>query len=144
MGTGQMLLVLLAMILFSTILLTMYNNIDTQARIIERTKTHLQGQKIADRYFQKIETELVGDVFTFSEINSAYNGFSEDTTIGGITYHLNTERASYCGQTGNTPVATTDFQLIEFSIWTINAFQDSIVIGTPSNPLQKVFADMDI
>jgi len=75
MGTGQMLLVLLAMILFSTILLTMYNNIDMQMRVIERTKTQLQGQKLADRYFQKIETELIGNVLTFSQVHSTYSSF---------------------------------------------------------------------
>ncbi len=143
MGTGQMLLVMLAVILFSTILLTMYSNIQDQARVIERARTMLQGQKIADKYFQQIEAELIGNVHTFSEINSIYSNFSEIVTVNNSDYHVRCERAEYCNKNGNTPVASNDYQLIEFSIWVIDAYQDSVVIGTSSSPLQKVFADME-
>ncbi|MFO7896248.1 MAG: hypothetical protein R6U84_04880 [Candidatus Cloacimonadales bacterium] len=144
MGTGQMLLVMLAVILFSTILISMYSNIDGQARVIERTVTMLQGQKIADRFFQKIETELIGEVRTFAQINSDYSSFTTTVTVHGNTFNVTCERAEYCDQNGNTPVTDTDFQLIEFSMWTINSYQDSVVVGTPADPLQKVFADMEL
>ncbi|MCK4955987.1 MAG: hypothetical protein KAS49_00015 [Candidatus Cloacimonetes bacterium] len=144
MGTGQMLLVLLAIILFSTILLTMYNNISVQTRIIDRTKTMLQGQKLASRYFQKMEAELLGNLTTFSDIISTYNGFSENTAVNELTYHLNCERVVYCDQVGNTPVATTDFLLLEFSMWTLNSYNDTIWVGTTANPIQKIIADMEL
>ena len=138
-----MLLVMLAIIMFSTILLTMYSNIEDQARVIERAKTMLQGQKIADKYFQQIEAELIGNVNSFAQINNNFSSFSEIVTVNNNDYHVTCERAEYCDKNGNTPVATDDYQLIEFSIWVINAYQDSVVIGTPTSPLQKVFADME-
>lgn len=144
MGTGQMLLVMLAVILFSTILLTMYTNLDAQNRVIERTKNMLQCQKIADNIFQRIDSQLIGELRNFSQIHSDYLNYTRTMIVNQDTFHITCVRAAYCDQTGGTPVATTDYQLIELSMWTRNTFGDSVVVGTASNPLQKVFADMDL
>ncbi len=54
----QMILVLIALALFSTLLLNTYNIMLDQSAMIYDNILYLQGQKIADRYFQKIEAEL--------------------------------------------------------------------------------------
>ena len=55
----QMLLVLLALALFSTMLLNTYNIMLDQSALVYDNMHYLQGQKIADRYFQRIESELL-------------------------------------------------------------------------------------
>jgi len=53
MTTGQIFLILLAMILFSTIYLTAYNNLFDQADLAYKGMYILNGQKITDKYFRR-------------------------------------------------------------------------------------------
>ena len=55
----QMLLVLLALAIFSTMLLNTYSIVLDQSGLVYDNMLYLQGQKIADQYFQRIEAELL-------------------------------------------------------------------------------------
>ncbi len=75
----QMLLVLLALAIFSTMLLNTYSIVLDQSGLVYDNILYLQGQKIADQYFQRIEAELLGDppIFSFSAVNSIYGDVTE-------------------------------------------------------------------
>ena len=86
----QMLLVLLALALFSTMLLNHYNILVDQSVLVYNNLRYLQGQKIADRYFQKIDAELMGNppIILFSQISSNYSSLSETMTVNNVAYNI--------------------------------------------------------
>ncbi|MCF7859006.1 MAG: hypothetical protein K9N07_06730 [Candidatus Cloacimonetes bacterium] len=136
----QMLLVLLALALFSTLLLNVYNIILDQSGLVYDNIIYLQGHKIADRYFQRIEAELMGDppIHYFNEIYSIYSNISESLTINGITYNTQIKSA-YCDSLGNTPSADTLYQKIEIQMNCLSTSMDTLYIGTLTSPFSKVF-----
>jgi len=89
MTYGQIFLILLAMVLFSTIYLTTYNSLFDQADLAYKGMYLLNGQKILDKYFQEIEAKILGDVLPFDALQSVYNGRSDSLTVSDLVYHLN-------------------------------------------------------
>ena len=77
----QMLLVLLAVILFSTVFLGTFNGIFMHNEIMFEGAYRLQAQKIADYFFQRVDTDLLhaqtdGDGTTnFSSVFATYSSF---------------------------------------------------------------------
>ena len=136
----QMLLVLLALALFSTMLLNTYNIMLDQSTLVYDNMHYLQGQKIADRYFQKIEAELIGDppVSHFSVIHSTYLDLSETMTVNNVIYNVQIN-STYCDSLGNTPYADTLYQKVDVRMNCLSSSMDTLYIGTLNSPFSKVF-----
>jgi hypothetical protein len=136
----QMLLVLVALVLFSTLMLNTYNILLDQSAMIYDNMYYLQGQKIADRYFQKIESELLGDppTFYFSQIKAYYSNIIETKTVNDVIYNINLN-STYCDSLGNTPYADTLFQKLDVRINCLSTSLDTLYIGTLNSPFSKVF-----
>ncbi len=136
----QMLLVLLALALFSTMLLNTYSIMLDQSALVYDNMLYLQGQKIADRYFQRIESELLGDppVFYFTQIHSNYFNISETRIVNNVTYNIQVT-STYCDSLGNTPYSDTLFQKLDVRINCLSTTMDTLYIGTMSSPFSKVF-----
>jgi len=143
---NQMLLVLLAAVLFSTIVFNTYNHVFTQRELVYNGIYMLQGQKIADRYFQKIGCELinatVNSTTTYSSVLANYSTFSsaDVLTIDGVTYYtMLTSNA--CDSLGNIGSPSAEFTLISLEINCCPNGSDTLYIGTIANPLSKIYAD---
>ena len=136
----QMLLVLLALVLFSTMLLNTYNILLDQSALVYDNMLYLQGQKIADKYFQRVEAELLGDppVFYFTQIHSNYLNLSETRTVNNVIYNINVI-STYCDSLGNTPYADTLYQKLDVRINCLSTTMDTLYIGTLNSPFSKVF-----
>lgn len=145
MGMIEMLSILIAVVLFSTILIAMYNNISIAMDIVYNGIYQLQGQKITNKYFQKIDAELLGGFLEFDKIYVTYNSYTDTETVGNIQYNISIQ-PSYCDSVGNTVPASPDFgfRIIDISIWcSPPTSSDTLWIGTSSNPIQKVFASYE-
>ena len=137
----QMILVLLALALFSTLLLNTYNIMLDQSAMIYDNILYLQGQKIADRYFQKIEAELLGNppIHYFSQIYSTYSGgVNETMVIDNVTFNINIISA-YCDSLGANPSADTLYQKVDIRINCLSTSLDTLYIGTALTPIDKLF-----
>jgi len=142
MTTGQIFLILLAMILFSTIYLTAYNNLFDQADLAYKGMYILNGQKITDKYFQEIESNLLGEIVLFDSLQAIYNGLSDTLTVSDIDYHINISTTP-CTKTGaDTTTVTPEFLRIDISMWAIPPDGDTLWIGMPQFPISKVFVDL--
>jgi len=140
-----MLLVLLALALFSTIMLNMYNLVLDDAKIVYNNILYTQGQKIADRYFQRIESELLGDnpVIEFDDVISNYNNLQADETIGSANYQINLS-STYCDSLGNISYPDTSYIRVDVRMNCISSAGDTLFIGTQNNPFSKVFFEIGI
>ena len=136
----QMLLVLLALALFSTMLLNTYNIMLDQSALVYDNMLYLQGQKIADRYFQRIEAELLGDppVSYFFRIHSNHSNLSETMTVNNVIFNI-LINSTYCDSLGNTPYADTLYQKIDVRMNCLSTSMDTLYIGTLNSPFSKVF-----
>jgi len=137
----QMILVLLALVLFSTLLLNTYNIMLNQSDMIYDNMLYLQGQKIADRYFQKIEAELLGNppINYFSHIYSNYSaGVQETMMVNNVTYDISI-RSAYCDSSGVNPSADTLYQRVDIKMKCLSTSLDTLTIGTAQFPISKVF-----
>ncbi len=142
MSYGQIFLILLAMILFSTIYLTTYNSLYDQADLAYKGMYLLNGQKVTDRYFQKIEANLLGQIMPFDAIQSTYNNQIDSVTIGDFTYYADFSTTP-CTMTGaDTTTTDPEFLRIDISIWAVHPDGDTLWIGTPEHPISKVFVDL--
>lgn len=135
-----MLLVLLALALFSTMLLNTYNIMLDQSALVYDNMLYLQGQKIADRYFQRIEAELLGDppVSYFSQIYSTYSNLSETKSVNNVIFNIQIN-STYCDSLGNTPYADTLYQKVDVRMNCLSTSMDTLYIGTLNSPFSKVF-----
>lgn len=140
---NQMLLVLLALALFSTIMLNMYNLVLDDAKIVYNNILYSQGQKIADRYFQKIEAELLGDnpVLEFDEVISSYNNLQASETVGTANYQINLS-STYCDSLGSTSHPDSSYIKVDVRMNCISSAGDTLFIGTQNNPFSKVFFEL--
>lgn len=141
----QMVLVLFAMVLFSTLSISMYNGLSNQSVMTYRSMTLNQGLRVADRFLQKIGAEnLSGD---FDEIYNIYNNNDNyyDTSIvcQGVTYNLNI-CSNYCDSSGVVPdpYSLSLYQRIDIRIWCKPSETDTLHIGTQTEPFSEVIAKM--
>ena len=140
----QMILVLLALALFSTLLLNTYNIMLDQSTQVYDNILYLQGQKIADRYFQKIEAELLGNppINYFSQIYYTYYnsgaGVDETMNINSVVYNINII-SDYCDSLGANSSTDTLYQKVDIRINCLSTSLDTLYIGTLSSPFSKVF-----
>ncbi|MCD6329313.1 MAG: hypothetical protein J7M10_02995 [Candidatus Cloacimonetes bacterium] len=142
MTYGQLFLILLAMVLFSTIYLTTYNSLFDQADLAYKGMYLLNGQKIIDKYFQEIEANILGDLLSFDAIQSTYNGRSDSLTVSDLVYHLNITTTPCTVNGVDTTTVNPEFIRIDMSMWAIRPDGDTLWIGMPQHPISKVFVDL--
>ena len=142
----QMLLVLLAIVLFSTILLNTYDIVFTQRENIYKGLFLLQGQKIADSLYQLIECELLtaysddDTTTTFGNTFSSLTGSNITMVADDVTYDF-TSTSAWCDSIGNIGSPTPNYQRVDIRITCVYGVQDTLYIGTATHPLSKVFAN---
>ena len=140
MGMIQMLLVLFAIVLFSTIIITVYNGLADQAGIVYTGMYQLQGLKIADNFYQKISAEIIADNSKFDSLGTYYPSDNDNYTalppIHGVVYNINIQ-SSYCDSVGNPPPPPdSSYQKIEIKIWCKPPESDTLWAGTKDNPIK--------
>ncbi len=144
MGNGQMLQILLALILFSTTLITIYNSLYDQAEFVYSGMYYIQGQKIVDKYLMKLESELIGDVSTYLDIYSDYHDSTTTMNVNTVTYNIHITTV-FCDSTGmiHYPYSPYEpYQKVNLSIWCKATITDTLYIGTDTNPISEVFKDL--
>ncbi|MDO9577097.1 MAG: hypothetical protein Q7J16_04360 [Candidatus Cloacimonadales bacterium] len=137
---NQMILVLLALALFSTIMMNMYNLILDDAKIVYNSMLYIQGQKNADKYFQQIEAEMMGSspLKTFSQAYTDYSSIASYENIGGSIYYISLN-TSYCDSLGNTAYPDSTYMKVDVQMTVASPAGDTLYIGTQNNPFSTVF-----
>ncbi|MBN2017519.1 MAG: hypothetical protein JW794_05260 [Candidatus Cloacimonetes bacterium] len=142
MTYGQIFLILLAMVLFSTIYLTTYNSLYDQADLAYKGMYLLNGQKVVDKYFQEIESKILGELLSFDALESTYDNRSDSLSVSDQVYHINIV-TSPCTRTGvDTTTASPEFVRVDINTWTLHPDGDTLWIGMPQSPISKVFVDL--
>lgn len=140
-----MLFVLLALALFSAIMMNMYNLVLDDAKIVYNSMLYIQGQKISDKYFQQIEAEMMGSspLKTFSQAYTDYNSIASYDNIGGSIYYV-TLATAYCDSVGNISYPDSTYMRVDIIMKCTSTAGDTLYIGTQSNPFSKVFFSIGI
>jgi len=141
MAYGQMLMVLLAVILFSTVMMGYYNNLFRWYDIHNREFYRLQGLKVADKVFQQIEFQHLSSGVDFSGLYNNFQNFTSTITIGPADYMINVQSA-WCDSVGQTSELPGLFIRFDVRIACIPETQDTVWVGTSNFPLQKFVANM--
>jgi len=141
MNTGQMLLVMLAVILFSTIIVATYNNLYAILDMAYKAMYQMQSYKIADRVFQEIDAMNVSGIRTFDQIKNDYQIIDSLVTINNVNYMLNSS-TNWCNQYGGTAADTLhNYQRIDIVIY-CHIGNDTLWTGTPTHPVQYIYGDL--
>jgi hypothetical protein len=142
MGFGnQMLLVVLALVLFTTITLGIYNSLSNQSALVGRYVYLSQNFRCADKYLQKIDSENLGKGYTY--IWNTYQNANFTESISNIDYHI-VVRSVHCDSLGNTANPKDEYQKINIKVWCKPTGYDTLWAGTGSNPISKIIANMGI
>ena len=140
MNLGQIAIVLLALILLSTVLLSIFNNMMTQTDFAARNIYLTQSLKIVDRVFQEYESMLLGKKIVFDDLTLPAEGRNfVINDVEGATYDVtvtsrNTDRR---GVPSILP-GPTDFKRLDIRI-RVNTGHSEIFIGDDSSAFSKVF-----
>ncbi len=139
---NQMILVILAIILFSTTILSTYNRLFSQVEIVYDGIYRLQGQKIADSLFQRVECEILTGT-GFATVFNNLGSFSETKTLDNIPYSILVNN-SQCDSLGNTSNPNSNYRKLNIRIMCFPNSNDTLRIGTATNPISKVFSQSGI
>jgi hypothetical protein len=143
MNTGQMLLVMLAIILFSTIIIATYNNLFTILYMAYEAMYQMQAYKIADRIFQEIDAMNISGTKTFLQIFNEYNYTDSILAINNVEYVINSS-TSWCDQYGEAPADTLkNYQRIDVVIY-CKVGNDTLWTGTPTHPVSYIYGDLGL
>ena len=148
MTMGQMLLVLLASVLFATISLSINNSIFLQSELVVDQMLQLQAQKIADRFHQKIDAELLGDVFPFDNLPTEIATYDSVFVIrqgelDQATFSINFQ-SNFCDSSGDVASPDPDFQRVDIRITTTGSRGKVLRVGTQNDPVFKVYGRLGI
>ena len=142
----QMLLVLLAVILFSTVFLGTFNSIFLHNEIVIEGAYRLQAQKVADYFFQRVDADLLHaqtdgvGVTNFSSVFSTYSSYGTIVTIDSIDYHVSS-LVLPCNHLGDTSSPTANYRLLNARVWFVINSTDTLFVGSAANPMSKVYAN---
>ncbi|MBN1326600.1 MAG: hypothetical protein JW996_01490 [Candidatus Cloacimonetes bacterium] len=138
MGYGQMLLVMLAVVLFSSIILTTQNNLFTLAQSAYRAMIAMQGYKIADRFLQEIEALNISGKMSFDNIYNNFRFTDSLITINDIHYFV-TSTTNWCNQYGGSPTDTLrNYMRADIQVNGVMG-TDTTRIGTPEAPITNIY-----
>lgn len=134
-----MFLVLLAVVLFSTIILSTQNNLYTLSQTAYHSMISMQGYKIADRFFQEIEILNISGNKTIEQIKSHYSFADSLLRINQINYFV-TSTTHWCDQYGNSTADSLHKYLrVDIRINCILG-NDTLYVGSPFAPVSNIFA----
>ncbi len=137
---NQMLLTILAVSLFTTMIMSMHYGQMIKNENMYKAHYYLQGMKVADKYFQKVESDLLGKVKTFAGTNTYYSSYTSTETVNSIVYTVNV-LSTYCDSIGTTAYTATDFIRINLSVTSVPTPGDTLIIGTSTYPLSRIYPD---
>ncbi|MCF7919945.1 MAG: hypothetical protein K9N06_08535 [Candidatus Cloacimonetes bacterium] len=143
MAYGQTMMVLLAILLFSTMMLGYYNNLFRWYDIHNREYARFQALKVADGVFQEIEFEYISDRMSFSQLANAWQDSLRVLTYSDIDYNAFVQ-ANWCDSVGTDASPGSGFLRFDLRVGCAQGSADTIWIGTSTAPLQKLIADMGI
>jgi hypothetical protein len=144
MSMGQMLLVLLGLVLFSTMILSYYNILGSQVEMVEKNQLQKQALKIIDFRFQLIESEVISNSKNLQQIYTEYPDFT--TAIDTLT--LNNKpyivyiKANKCNAKGENISGTAYYIRMDARVDVLATEKDTIKVGLIDNPISKVFGDI--
>ena len=142
MGTGQLILVLLAVVLFSTIILTTNTNLFTLAYYSYEAMISMQGFKIADAFLQEAEAYNISASMTFQDLHNYFTFADSVININSINYHV-TSSANWCNEFGvNDMSGSQEYQRIDITI-DCPFGNDTIRVGTNVHPISYIYASIE-
>jgi len=138
MNTGQMLLVMLAILLFSTIIISTYNNLFTVLYMAYEAMYQMQAYKIVDKIFQEIDAMNISSLKTLEEIKNEYIYDDSIMTINNVNYVINTS-TNWCDQYGGAPTDTLqNYQRIDIIVY-CKIGNDTLWTGTNTYPVRYIY-----
>jgi hypothetical protein len=143
MAYGQTMLVLLAILLFSTMMLGYYNNLFRWYDVHNREFSRLQALKLAESVFQEIEFDYISDRVSFNGLSSVWADSTRQITLMDIDYQINVQ-SNWCDSLGTDASPGSNFLRFDLRIACNPGIGDTLWIGTQNDPLHKLVADMGI
>jgi len=146
MSTGQLLLVILAVALFSTLIVSAYNSMANQSDMAYRTTYQNQAIYVVDAVFQQIESEYLGKIR--NNFDAIHNGIHNETFgpmfIQGVEYRPTIQPAEWWSalQGGNPIAGPANFIRLSFQVDVIynNHPNDILHLGTTGEAFTKILA----
>jgi len=149
MNLGQMLLVVLAVVLFSTIILSVYNNLVRQTEMVGEKIYYTQAIKIADLVFQQLEVDILSLKLSIDNLFSTYSTdvfiyggpVLAPLTIQSVPYTVNIV-AQYCNEAGVfSATATNQVKVFCRVVVELNN-GNQLVLGEGEDSFSKIFYDI--
>ena len=145
MNFGQMVLVILATILFSTFIVGVFNSMMNQ---MEHSTVHLyqtQGLKLADQVFQEYESMILGQNMSFDDVyNTLSTGLTRAPfTQGGAEYNISIISRPSNSLGSVMAGGLANHQRIDVWIMIV-ANGREYHVGSPSNPFSKVLSRFEL
>jgi hypothetical protein len=154
MNLGQLLLVLLAVVLFSTIVITIWNNMMNQVDLADRSLYSTQAIKIADKLFQEYESKILGNLLAFHDMYAELDSSLTLPVIGvGEANYTPTITSIYCDSLNNIiliPTVPPPNRQVVFVSVLIETAKRSYTVGEQDDldfndeHFLKIFTDMGI
>ena len=151
MNLGQMVIVILGVILFSTVVLGIYNNMMNQLEMTGDRRYYSQGMRIADYIFQGIEVQTldstinIGTIFSQYQSPGAYMYGGTSTipalTVDGTRYNVNVI-ARYCDINGNFSPTATNFIKVFCNVEVDVNGRKPFFIGQGDEAFSQIFTNM--
>jgi len=145
MNLGQMFLVMLALIMLSTFLLSLYTNLMGQMDISVRNLYFSQAVKIAENEFQKYEAWIIGQVLTFYQVyDTLRSGIDlEPVNIEGTAYHVNISSHLTNSIGINVFTPTSDYQRIDVRVRIVSGNRE-FYVGENHSALSMVLSRLEL
>jgi len=87
MSMGQLLLVILSVVLFSTLIISVYNSMANQMTMALQTTYENQAVYVANAVFEKIDSEYTtARQRTFANLSTFHNTTQDPVVIQGVQY----------------------------------------------------------
>ena len=140
MNLGQMILVILAAILFSTFIIAVFNSMMVQMENAVVNLYMTQGVKIADQVLQEYEAKILSHTITFDEVYNTLNGgiTKPPVALGGADYIVSIISRP-CSTNGSIVGSLGNHQRIDVMV-RIVADNREYYVGNETNPFSKVFS----
>jgi len=118
MGYQEMITLIFALVLFTSIAMVANNNLLSQSEHLHNSFYELQAMQISQRYFDEIDEKLYSETIRLEAIESMYSG--EKSFILGdsnIDYLMNVS-TTYADSLGNDSVGITYYYKVSMDIST--------------------------
>lgn len=144
MSMGQMLLVLMGLVLFSTLIIAYYNTLSSQIEWVEENQIQQQALKILDFNIQLFESQLISQR-SLSDIYTQFPDFNtpvDTMNVNSIDYVMYI-KAHKCTEDGTIlSSGIANYIRLNMRIVAYRTATDSVMVGTVSNPIFKIFGDV--